>query len=381
MDSKGFQGNIRGVAAVMGKASLMNVLCSRRAFAEAVAAGPGLALLTGCAGSGGTDAASDPTACDYAPCGEYIKDHSFVFHDGWYHLFSISGVRGYYHGYSGNEETVSWSISKDLVEWEFRGHVLHATQRQGAFDQHEVWAPFCYQANGQFYMFYTGVIHPVRPMEYRRLGHDHPWVSRGHRETQGLAVSSDLTYWDKVSDFGKGLGVPGRDSFITYDDSRGKWLIYSTLGVLQVHVAESSDLMRWTPLGLCAEFPRLTVKGSLGRTAEDMQPMSHNLAESLTVMKHPLNGKWILLANWHYILSDDPLRFDGSAAREYDRDWNGKPADMGFACEIVQHNGKWYRSGTMGRRDYWRLGFTEIEWVEGGAFRVVKPSRIGLEKW
>jgi hypothetical protein len=35
----------------------------------------------------------------------------------------------------------------------------------------------------------------------------------------------------------------------------------------------------------------------------------------------------------------------------------------------------------MGKRDYWRLGFTEIEWVKDGAFRVVKPSRIGLETW
>ncbi len=26
---------------------------------------------------------ADPTVCDYSPCGEYIKDHSFVFHDGF----------------------------------------------------------------------------------------------------------------------------------------------------------------------------------------------------------------------------------------------------------------------------------------------------------
>jgi hypothetical protein len=359
----------------------MNMTHSRRSFAKALAGGSGLAALAAGAAPEGAAPASDPTQCDYAPCGEYIKDHSIVFHDGWYHLFSISGVRGYYHGYNGNEETVSWSISRDLVHWEFRGHVLHATQRKGAFDQHEVWAPFCYQGNGQFYMFYTGVIHPFRPMEYRKLGHDHPWVVRGHRETQGLAVSSDLTYWDKVADFEKGLGVPGRDSFVTYDGDRRKWLLYSTLGTLQAHVSESSNLIEWKPLGVCAEFPPLARKGSLGKTTDDMHMSQQNWAESLTVLRHPLSGRWILLANWHYMLSDDPLKFDAATAREYDRDCNGRLADMGYACEILQHNGRWYRSGVMGRRDYWRLGFTEIEWVKDGAFRVLKPSRIDLESW
>ena len=127
----------------------------------------------------------DPTQCDYAPPGEYMKDHSFVYHDGWWHLFNISGTAGYYHGYNGNEETIAWSISRDLVAWEFRGHVLHASQWPGYFDQHEIWAPFCMKAPDGFYMFYTGIVHPTRPMEYRKLGHGHPWVHAGHRETPG----------------------------------------------------------------------------------------------------------------------------------------------------------------------------------------------------
>jgi hypothetical protein len=217
-------------------------------------------------------------------------------------------------------------------------------------------------------------------MEYRRLGHDHPWVGAGLRETQGIAVSRDLTYWDKESDFEKGLGVPARDSFVTYDDSRSMWLLYSTLGTHQIHVAESADLVDWRPLGVCAEFPQIPQQGSLGKTADDLR-MSFNLAESTTVLRHPLSGKWILLANWHYTLSDDPLHFDPATTREYDRSLNGGLVDLSFACEVLEFNGKWYRSGTMGKRDYWRLGFTEIEWVKDGAFRVVKPSRIDLETW
>ena len=86
-----------------------------------------------------------------------------------------------------------------------------------------------------------------------------------------------------------------------------------------------------------------------------------------------------MLGNWQYILSDNPLWFDGSNAQEYDRLYQGIPMDMGYACGIIQYNGKWYRSGTMGKRDWWRLGFTEIEWIKNGAFRIVKPSKIALE--
>jgi hypothetical protein len=105
-------------------------------------------ILKSCKGTG--DRTFSPVQCQYAPCGEYIKDHTIIFHDGWYHFFSISGTEGFYHGYTGNEETISWSISKDLVNWQMRGHVLHATQRKGAFDQHQVWAPFCVKTDVGF---------------------------------------------------------------------------------------------------------------------------------------------------------------------------------------------------------------------------------------
>jgi hypothetical protein len=49
----------------------------------------------------------DPTQCRYAPPGEYIKDHTLFFHEGWWHLYSISGIEGYYHAFTGNEETIS----------------------------------------------------------------------------------------------------------------------------------------------------------------------------------------------------------------------------------------------------------------------------------
>jgi len=315
-----------------------------------------------------------PTECQYAPPGEYIKDHSLLFHDGWWHLYSISGTAGYHHGYTGNEETISWSMSQDLVNWEFRGHVLHASGWPGFFDQHEVWAPYCYRGPEAFYLFYTGIVHPTRPMQYRSLEHDFPWFWEGHRETQGIARSTDLTCWEKISDPHTGSGVPGRDSHVVRDQVGQRWLLYSTLGNTQAHVSESQDLRRWQPLGVCAEFPPFwsTAAGDGGSLGKPVK--LEGTAESLTVMRHPLNGRWIILTNYYYNLSDDPTRFADGVAQTYDLTYQNRQVDIGFAGEIIFYNRRWYRSGVIGKPNYWKLGFTEIEWDLQGAFHITQPS-------
>jgi hypothetical protein len=312
------------------------------------------------------EAPLSPVYCRYAPPGEYMKDHTLVRHDGWYHLFAISGTAGYCHAFTGNEETISWSVSRDLVEWEFRGHVLHASLRKGTFDQHEIWAPFCLRTPDRFFMFYTGVIHPHRPMSYQRIGHDHRFVWDGHRETQGLAVSQDLTEWVKVADPASGLDVRGRDSHVVRDEENDRWLLYSTgpttAAGCEAFVSESRDLETWAFLGVAAVFP-----------PPDREQV-YSTSESLNVLRHPLTGQWVMLANFHYLLSDDPTDFTRSEARLHDRAFEGRTVDIGFAGEMIEHEGSWYRSGCFGTRDYWKLGFTGIEWVEDGAWRLVRPS-------
>lgn len=55
----------------------------------------------------------------------------------------------------GREGCVSWSMSKGLANWEFRGHVLHASQRKNTFDQDMIWAPFWPKAWNGFYVYYA----------------------------------------------------------------------------------------------------------------------------------------------------------------------------------------------------------------------------------
>jgi predicted GH43/DUF377 family glycosyl hydrolase len=311
-----------------------------------------------------------PTLCAYAPPGEYVKDHSLLFHDGRWHLFSISGTRGYSHLSNGNEETVSWSVSRDLVDWELRGHVLHASLRRGEFDQHEVWSPFCLHADGRFRLFYTGVVHPHRPLVYERLGHRAPQDWTGHKETIGLAVSDDLASWEKVADRENGLGVPGRDPHVVHDPEHSRWLLYSTGrhadGTSTAFVSTSRDLATWDVVGVCTRFP-------------DPPGRDWVATESLTVMRHPLSGRWIMLGNFQFAVSDDPLDFTQSEVRSYFEDVPDGAAELarlGFAGEMVESDGRWYRSGVLGTADAWMLGFHEIEWVRDGAFRVREPSVV-----
>jgi hypothetical protein len=230
-----------------------------------------------------------------------------------------------------------------------------------------------------FYMFYSGIVHPIRPMEYRKLGHDNPWVPKGHREAQGLAYSKDLTDWTKIADPATGLHVPGRDSFVARDEENSRWLLYSTIGTMQANVSESTDLVHWKSLGICADFSKPDANFDYGATSKGIGGYFHS-AESLNVIRHPVSGKWIMLGNWQYIISDDPTDFRNSPVRVYDTEYNGRRVDMGFAGEMIELEGKWYRSGTFGKRDYWRLGFTQVEWVADGAFRIFTPSILAQGK-
>ena len=91
-------------------------------------------------------------------------------------------------------------------------------------------------------------------------------------------------------------------------------------------------------------------------------------------MRHPLDGAWILMANWQYVRSSDPHTFLRGDVRPYDCISGDNPVNIGLAGEMIEWQGKWYRSGFFGKSNHNRLGFTEIEWAPGGAFQVITPS-------
>jgi hypothetical protein len=169
-----------------------------------------------------------------------------------------------------------------------------------------------------------------------------------------------------MSDFACGIGIPGRDPHVVWDEAEKMWLLYATGpckndGLHQVFVARSQDLLDWQFEGVCAIIP-------------DIDDHKNGNNESLFVMRHPLDGDWIMLANWQYVKSADPHSFLRGEARPYE--CLSGAADIGLAGEMFEWQGRWYRSGFFGKSNETRLGFTGIEWIKGGAFRVTEPSAM-----
>ncbi len=297
----------------------------------------------------------------YAPPGEYIKDHCFFYHETRWHLFSISGGIGYSWLDAGHEERISHSSSSDLINWQMHGHPLKASGKKGSYDEHMAVAPFIVKGDHDlFYMFYSGWRHPNKQPDFN---YD------GHRESIYMAVSKDLFNWDipeEIADRGiivtDGEPIRGRDPHVIYDEIHERWLLYYTIeetmigdGQYAVGTAESKDLKSWTNSGNAAVIP-----GS---------KHVFNPCESPFVIKHPISGNFILILNWHYGISEDPLNYhsikplpflSGIALKGETYEGIG----TGFAHEVIEHNGKNYMSGVTGLDGQFKLRLTSFSWTK-----------------
>ncbi|MCC6580363.1 MAG: hypothetical protein IT440_07960 [Phycisphaeraceae bacterium] len=298
----------------------------------------------------------------YAPPGEFIKDHALIRHDGLWHFFSISGGLGHSWLDVGHEECISHSTSADLIHWTMRGHPVEASRRPGYGDEHMAVAPFVTRGDdGRFYMFYSGWQHP----------HKRPNFSlEGHRQSIYMAVSEDLFHWEIPSSIAPGGirvmdGDPilGRDPHVVRDDEHGRWLLYYTQEYLgtrpqAIGVATSTDLWNWRHLE-----PALIWTG---------ERLPYSPTESPFVLRHPRSGQWLLILNWHYAVSDDPLRFTDVHPLGFPCGLTGPRPDgkgwqsigVGFARELICHDGQNLITGVMGEDGYTKLGFTPFTWTD-----------------
>lgn len=103
-------------------------------------------------------ARSDST-CDkkgWFPSDYGLKDHHVFIHDGYYYLISIYVP----HGTSDPllQDQFAYARSIDLCNWEDLTPVL-PDRTSESWDEAAIWAPYVYQENGTFYLYYTGVTH------------------------------------------------------------------------------------------------------------------------------------------------------------------------------------------------------------------------------
>jgi hypothetical protein len=83
-----------------------------------------------------------------------LKDHTVFEYDGLYYIASI------YLGSDGYEDRFAYAASSDLCHWQVMDGILQ-TRPAGDWDEFRIWAPFVYEENGVYYLYYTGVTESI----------------------------------------------------------------------------------------------------------------------------------------------------------------------------------------------------------------------------
>lgn len=117
----------------------------------------------------------------FTPKDKYLWDFWIVKHRNIYHLFYLQAPRDipdpeWRHGLA----TVGHAISEDLKRWEEVGTALEPGP-PGAWDDRAIWTGSVIEYKGTFHMLYTGTSK----------------AEEGKIERIGLAISTDLTHWEK----------------------------------------------------------------------------------------------------------------------------------------------------------------------------------------
>ena len=99
---------------------------------------------------GQTARASDNPVCEklgWFPSEPNLKDHHIFWYAGYYYLVSNQLI---------HENRFAYARSQDFCHWEELAPIL-SQRTPGAWDELAIWAPFVFEENGVFHMFYTGV--------------------------------------------------------------------------------------------------------------------------------------------------------------------------------------------------------------------------------
>jgi len=80
-----------------------------------------------------------------------LKDHHVFWYNGFYYLIS---------NYISPENRFAYGRSPNLCTWQELAPVL-PQRTPGDWDEAAIWAPFVYEENGVYYLYYTGVTHAI----------------------------------------------------------------------------------------------------------------------------------------------------------------------------------------------------------------------------
>jgi len=187
-----------------------------------------------------------------------LKDHSIFIYDGYYYLISIY-VPLDTDDPLAQQDRFAYARSTDFCTWEELGFVLWLENRvPGIWEKVSIWAPYVFEEDGTYYLFYTGVTQDVTQSILLSTSSDPSDPSSWQPGVMIFQPDHPDMVWDDEE------WADCRDPMvIKYDDSY--YLYYTGLdkdgGI--IGVAESPSLMgTWSDKGSITEPDPTTMRES-----------------------------------------------------------------------------------------------------------------------
>jgi len=228
----------------------------------------------------------------YAPLGYGLADFCIIRYGRHFHLFHIPRVPGNNCIHLANEHWFGHAVSEDLNTWNTCSPPF-TTQPSNYFESAHIWAPFVFEQDGVFYMYYTGLSGEPSQVLCLATSTD-PNLNVWHRYEGNPILPLGGFDWHWKNE--QGHLRQGRDPHVLRVNKHFL-MAYTTMhtnGCPVVGGLVSNDLKRWEDIGPILYRP-MQIGGWM--------------PESVNIQPLP-DGQWALIPSvspgLEYYLSDDP---------------------------------------------------------------------------
>lgn len=276
----------------------------------------------------------------FAPADEYMKDFTFLKHDGVWHLFYNVGDAGPVQDWQQpeNEKAFGHATSTDLVNWTMHPRVMHAVP--GTWEGMVVSAPVIRKIDDTWHMLYTGFDSDVVGLQ-----------------RNGLATSTDLFTWTRHPANPVSIGPDWTTGDLTrwwdYRDPdllwhEGAWLQFNpvhdrNVGRYAISIQRSTDMVTWEDLGPAKGMYKDGVMESAQVFERDGTYWMLNSATGMSLWRtdDPVDGTW----------EEVPFEFPERGF------WAG--------WEIYQDGDQWIAAAFEWKLYGNYITFWELQWIDG----------------
>ncbi len=267
----------------------------------------------------------------------YINDHCLIKREERWHLFYTDGSVGRKWMRPGNEARIGHAVSFDLLHWTVLDPVLH-TGPPDALDHAHLYAPYVFEDDGTYYMYYSGNKRDFTAGEYMLAATSTDLFTWTKVETGPVLLPNPAWafYHPEIMQEIREGPVSGRDPHLLRDPKYGYILYYASelRGTTEngfndreaacIAASTSPDLKNWTDRG-----PVLV------RRVERLETNRHAQPESPCVVRR--DGRYYLFwkgeGGTYSAVSDDPFNFENGSARLL---------ATSHAGEIIEADGRWF---------------------------------------